>query len=232
MGSQPGWRTATSPNRREHLVRPLPPVMRTTWKLQGTTRCRCRGHVERGQRQRAEKGSQVGRRSVVSSHGRANVACRRCSVGEAATPPCSTARVVSPTAGCVAAAMASSRSSASRTPSSSSYSPRSQGEAAPTALRAPVPRVLADPAAPVECHDARDHIKVLLALDPGTQGPPRPATPASSAPGAVREGTVGEGCVVLRPWGEADWCCISVRCCNNVHVAIVCCSCCNHCCGC
>jgi hypothetical protein len=47
---------------------PLPAAMRTARRPQRTTRCGRRGHVERGRRQRAEKGSQVGKRSVVSSH--------------------------------------------------------------------------------------------------------------------------------------------------------------------
>uniref|UniRef100_K3YRA1 Ubiquitin-conjugating enzyme E2C-binding protein n=1 Tax=Setaria italica TaxID=4555 RepID=K3YRA1_SETIT len=38
------------------------------------------------------------------------------------------------------------------------------GEAAPVALRVPVPRVLVDPAAPVECRAAGDHVEVRLAL--------------------------------------------------------------------
>lgn len=85
---------------------------------------------------------------------------------------------------------------------------------------------------------------ILLALGLGRRGPrlrapssePRPATQASSAPGAGREGVVGEGDAPCSSHGrkrigvywvlqQCSWH-VAI---GRIHVAIVCRSCCNHC---
>ncbi|CAL4971595.1 unnamed protein product [Urochloa decumbens] len=66
-------------------------------------------------------------------------------------------------------------------------------DAAPVALRVPVPRVLVDPAAPVECRAAGDHVEVRLALVLPVDHPvvaaafPPPQGAEPPAPLAVRD---------------------------------------------
>jgi hypothetical protein len=68
------------------------------------------------------------------------------------------------------------------------------GEDAPVALRVPVPRVLVDPAAPVECRAAGDHVEVRLALVLPVDHPvvaaafPPPQGAEPPAPLVVRDG--------------------------------------------
>jgi len=68
------------------------------------------------------------------------------------------------------------------------------GEDHPVALRVPVPRVLVDPAAPVECRTAGDHVEVRLALVLPVDHPvvatafPPPHGAEPPAPLAVRDG--------------------------------------------